>query len=145
MIQTGLPYTPELMKDISEQGAIVDMSSINFPEGVENSTRTVFIYLRNTGFKNIVLDLLKMHEIWLKTDPGQNLASYPVLKLRGCGELDGREIKDLGKLINGTQKLEHKGNATLFMANGLPVWDVALANSVYETAKTNQIGTWLSL
>ena len=59
MIQTGLPYTPELMKDISKQGAIVDMSSINFPEGVENSTRTVFIYLRNTGFKNIVLDFSK--------------------------------------------------------------------------------------
>lgn len=59
MIQTGLPYIPELMKDISEQGAIVDMSSINFPEGVENSTRTVFIYLRNTGFKNIVLDFTK--------------------------------------------------------------------------------------
>ena len=59
MIQTGLPYIPELMKDISEQGAIVDMSSINFPEGVENSIRTVFIYLRNTGFKNIVLDFTK--------------------------------------------------------------------------------------
>lgn len=95
--------------------------------------------------KNIVFDLLRMHEIWLKTDPGQNLATYPILRLREQGMLEGHEIKELGKLINGTQTLAHQGSTTLFMANGLPVWDVALAYSVYETAKENQIGTWLSL
>ena len=130
---TAVPPLPVIRPEWIKPGSLVEISClVDYPKELLEG-------------KNIVLDLLKMHEIWLKTDPGQNLASYPVLKLRGCGELDGREIKDLGKLINGTQKLEHKGNATLFMANGLPVWDVALANSVYETAKTNQIGTWLSL
>lgn len=59
MINTGLPYEQDQMKEISEKGAIVDMSAINFPEGIENSIRTVFIYLRNTGFKNITLDFSK--------------------------------------------------------------------------------------
>ena len=57
MLNTGLPYDLNLMNDISEQGAIVDMNNINFPGIPENlKIKTSFIFLRNTGFENISLD-----------------------------------------------------------------------------------------
>lgn len=60
MIETGLPYNMDLMDQISQEGALVDMSSVSFP-GIteENKIRTCFIYLRNTGFKGIKLDFSK--------------------------------------------------------------------------------------
>lgn len=60
MIHTGLPYDFEQMEEIRENGAIVDMSDIDFP-GIkqEEQSKTVFIFLRNTGFSNIKLDFSK--------------------------------------------------------------------------------------
>lgn len=128
---TAIPPLPVVRQEWVKPGALVEISClVDYP-------------LELLKGRNIVLDLLRMHEVWLKTDPGQNLATYPVLELRERGLLDGGEIKELGKLINGTQTLEHEGGSTIFMANGLPVWDVALAYSVFEQAKENGIGTWL--
>lgn len=56
MLKTGLPYNMDNMNYIKENGAIVDMSNINFP-GIDkkNNAKTSFIFLRNTGF-NVILD-----------------------------------------------------------------------------------------
>ena len=56
MIKTSLPYDIAMMSTIAQEGAIVDMSRINFP-GIaqEEQIRTAFIFMRNTGF-NVTLD-----------------------------------------------------------------------------------------
>lgn len=57
MIYTGLPYSFHDMPTIVSDGAIVDMSDLHFPSVPEDKqTRTAFIFLRNTNFKNIQLD-----------------------------------------------------------------------------------------
>lgn len=59
MITTGLPYDFNMMEDIATNGAIVDMSLINFPTVLaEDQKRTAFIFLRNTGF-DVKLDFSK--------------------------------------------------------------------------------------
>lgn len=58
MIQTGLPYDMQSMEDIEKEGAIVDLSKINFPSiEKEKQAKTALIFLRNTGFENIKLDM----------------------------------------------------------------------------------------
>lgn len=59
MLTTGLPYDMGSMDEIKNDGAIVDMSNINFP-GIpeERIYKTTFIFLRNTGF-NVILDFSK--------------------------------------------------------------------------------------
>lgn len=51
MIKSGLPYDQDLFENISNNGAIIDMSKN------ELDIRTSFIYLRNTNFDNITFDL----------------------------------------------------------------------------------------
>jgi hypothetical protein len=60
MINTGLPYKLEEITEISETGAAVDMSDVNFP-GIDDDKQiaTALIFLRNTGFKNVSLDFSK--------------------------------------------------------------------------------------
>jgi hypothetical protein len=50
MIITKLPYEEDMFEDISNNGAIIDMSKN------ELDIRTTFIYLRNTNFNNIKFD-----------------------------------------------------------------------------------------
>lgn len=59
MKRTGLPYDMGEMDEIKNNGAIVDMSDINFP-GIptEKIQRTTFIFFRNTGF-DVKLDFSK--------------------------------------------------------------------------------------
>ena len=59
-IYTGLPYDFSQMTLIAENGAIIDLSNINYP-GItqEENIRTTYIYLRNTGYENIDLDFSK--------------------------------------------------------------------------------------
>ena len=57
MLKTGLPYNLDEMDTIANNGAIVDMNNINFPGIPEDKKiRTIYIYLRNTGFNNIEMD-----------------------------------------------------------------------------------------
>lgn len=57
MIRTGLPYKFDEMQQIQNEGAVVDMSDINYPSiSKEDNVKTTYIYLRNTGFDNISLD-----------------------------------------------------------------------------------------
>lgn len=52
MIKTGLPYSNTDMEKVYSEGAIVDMSSIKFPNIEEkDNARTSIIYLRNTNYK----------------------------------------------------------------------------------------------
>lgn len=130
---TAIPPLPCVEPEQIKPGALVEISClVDYPQHLLNGT-------------NIVVDLLRMHEIWYKTDPGQNLATYGVLEKMYRGELPREEIKELGKIISGTQDFVRGNRTTVFMANGLPVWDVALAHAVYQTAKENQIGSELPL
>lgn len=130
---TAIPPFPNITPELIKPGALVEISClVDYPERLLQQS-------------NIVMDLLRMHEIWYKTDPGQNLATYRVLEKVYRGELAREEICDLGKIVNGTQRLQPGKYTTLFMANGLPVWDVALACSVYQRAKADGIGTELPL
>jgi len=57
MIRTTLPYKFEDMVEIGDNGAIVDMSVLNFDNIVkEKQVKAAYIFLRNTSFKNIRLD-----------------------------------------------------------------------------------------
>lgn len=130
---TAIPPFPNVDPELIKHGALVEISClVDYPDRLLYGT-------------NIVVDLLRMHEIWYKTDPSQNLATYGVLEKMYRGEIPREKIKELGKIINGTQKFVRGNQTTIFMANGLPVWDVALAYTVYQTAKEHQIGTELPL
>lgn len=52
-IRTGVPYNPDDMAEIYENGAIVDLSKVNFPtcKSLEENMHALFVYLRNTGYK----------------------------------------------------------------------------------------------
>lgn len=52
--RTGLPYDLSQMDLIRNNGAIVDMNNINFPN-VDNQVNVAFIFLRNTDY-NVTLD-----------------------------------------------------------------------------------------
>lgn len=57
MIHTGLPYDMDILGNIDNEGAVVDMSNLNYP-GIqkEDNVRVSYIYLRNTAFNNVTLD-----------------------------------------------------------------------------------------
>ena len=57
MIHTGLPYDMDILGNIDNEGAIVNMSNLNYP-GIqkEDNVRVSYIYLRNTAFNNVTLD-----------------------------------------------------------------------------------------
>lgn len=57
MIHTGLPYDMDILSNIDNEGAVVDMSNLNYP-GIqkEDNVRVSYIYLRNTAFNNVTLD-----------------------------------------------------------------------------------------
>lgn len=59
-IVTNLPYSEELEPEIAENGAIVDLSKFFFPHQLmSDPIKTAFIYLRNTGYCNLVFDFSK--------------------------------------------------------------------------------------
>lgn len=131
---TAIPPLPWIEPACLKKDALVEISSlVDYPLALLKET-------------NLVVDLLRMHEIWYKTDPGQNLATYPVIKQIQEGNLiPGQDVKELGKIVCSTQSTPRDGRPILFMANGLPVWDIALAYSVYQAAKEQKIGTLLPL
>lgn len=53
MIKTGLPYSKDIIAEVYENGAEVDLSVLRFPDlkTVEDEMHAVFVYLRNTGYK----------------------------------------------------------------------------------------------
>lgn len=61
MIRTGIPYGPEIMQQVYEEGAIVDLSRVRFPTCVtqQEQMHSLFVYLRNTGF-NVQFDFTEM-------------------------------------------------------------------------------------
>lgn len=60
-IRTGVPYKPEEMARIYEEGAIVDLSRVNFPtcKTTEENMHALFVYLRNTGY-DVTFDFTEM-------------------------------------------------------------------------------------
>lgn len=61
MIRTGVPYKPEEMEEIYLNGAIVDLSKVNFPtcKTLKENMHALFVYLRNTGY-NVDFDFREM-------------------------------------------------------------------------------------
>lgn len=64
MINTGLPYDTSIINDVKNNGALIDMSNINFPN-INNDIRVSYIYLRNTDF-NVELDFTKCNSEFKK-------------------------------------------------------------------------------
>ena len=60
-IRTGVPYKPDEMAEIYENGAVVDLSKVNFPtcKSLEENMHALFVYLRNTGYK-VTFDYTEM-------------------------------------------------------------------------------------
>lgn len=59
MLETGLPYDFDIMEQIEQEGAIVDLSQTSYPN-ITDVEKTTLIYLRNTDLKNIDLDFSKL-------------------------------------------------------------------------------------
>lgn len=72
MIKTGLPYDINMMEDIRNNGAIVDMNDLQFPSiSDDRKIKTALVYLRNTGF-NVELDFTNVS----KEDKFEYLRQY---------------------------------------------------------------------
>ena len=72
-IRTGVPYKPEEMARIYEEGAIVDLSRVNFPtcKTTEENMHALFVYLRNTGY-DVTFDFTESTKFFL---PGTIITS----------------------------------------------------------------------
>lgn len=108
-IRTGVPYKPEEMAKIYEEGAIVDLSRINFPTctSIEENMHALFVYLRNTGYE-VTFDFTEMSyeqkvaliKEYLNTDIDYNI---PVLNTTWLSILYaclGERIKGMESILN---------------------------------------------
>ena len=86
MLKTRIPYNIELIEEIKENGAIVDLSSPDFP-GIapDKQLRTTLVFLRNTGFE-VRLDFSKCSY--------KEKRDYLILYLKEKIEIKNREFAD---------------------------------------------------
>lgn len=96
---------------------------------------------------NVVLDKFKTHDIWWKTDPGLDLPTFAFFRMAEKGEYDLKQLMDMGDIVDGKVAKERydNGKTTIFMAEGMVVWDIAWAYTVYQNALKLGIGTELKL
>lgn len=61
MLRTGLPYKESDIATAYEEGAIIDLSKVNFPtcKTLQENMHAMFVYLRNTGY-NVQFDFIEM-------------------------------------------------------------------------------------
>lgn len=61
MIRSGLPYGEDIISQVYEEGAYVDLSKVKFPtlKTTYENMKAAITYLRNTGYK-VVLDFSEM-------------------------------------------------------------------------------------
>lgn len=112
-VVTGLPYDINLMIErIQNEGAIVDVSQINFPNAtsIDQQVRTTLIYLRNTNFPNTTLDFSHVpqdqFQYWLKGYITSDITfSVP--------ELNEMWLYVLGYYLSGTNYSDYITNETL--------------------------------
>lgn len=112
-VVTGLPYDINLMIErIQNEGAIVDVSQINFPNttSIDQQVRTTLIYLRNTNFPNTTLDFSRVpqdqFQYWLKGYITSDITfSVP--------ELNEMWLYVLGYYLSGTNYCDYITNETL--------------------------------
>lgn len=112
-VVTGLPYDINLMIErIQNEGAIVDVSQINFPNAtsIDQQVRTTLIYLRNTNFPNTTLDFSHVpqdqFQYWLKGYITSDITfSVP--------ELNEMWLHVLGYYLSGTNYSDYITNETL--------------------------------
>ena len=112
-VVTGLPYDINLMIErIQNEGAIVDVSQINFPNitSIDQQVRTTLIYLRNTNFPNTTLDFSHVaqdqFQYWLKGYITSDITfSVP--------ELNEMWLHVLGYYLSGTNNCDYITNETL--------------------------------
>jgi len=95
---------------------------------------------------NVVMDKLLMHKVWHESDPDLFLPSVPVLKMIEAGRLSEEHIMDLADIVAGKhQGRYNNGKTTMFLASGMPVWDVAWACQIYRNALARGLGQKLKL
>lgn len=120
MLRTGLPYDFEKMNEIEENGAVVDMHDLQFP--ASNQIRTAFIFLRNTGYKNIKHDFSNCSE--------QEKAEYLRQYLTTDIEVSIPEL--LNGLKDVAYKLLHKKHQNIFFKDESFSEDKELMEAVME-------------
>ena len=108
-IRTGVPYKPEEMAKIYEEGAVVDLSQINFPtcNTLKENMHALFVYLRNTGY-NVEFDFTEMNYeskvALLKEYLDTNIEyDIPILNTTWLSVLYaclGERIKDMESILN---------------------------------------------
>ena len=61
MIRSGLPYGEDIISQVYEEGAVVDLSRVKFPtlNTTYDNMKAAITYLRNTGYK-VQLDFSEM-------------------------------------------------------------------------------------
>ena len=90
---------------------------------------------------NLVLDQIKMHQAWYDNDKENHLSSYELMCMLEDGSLKRDQIMNLGDIVCGMGTGKYRnGKTTMFIANGLPSWDVAWAYQVYLNAKKKGLG-----
>lgn len=113
---------------------------------IETSSFTDLDHDLLTG-SNIVVDKFKTHDIWWKTDPALDLPTFEFFRMAEKGEFDLSSIMDMGDIVAG--KIDpnryDNGKTTIFMAEGMIVWDLCWAYTVYQNALKQGIGTDLKL
>lgn len=126
---------PHVRKEWVKPGSLVETSS--FTDLDKELLQT----------SNIVWDKYKMHDIWYKTVPSLDLPTYEFFRMAERGEFDLSTLMDLGDILEGQYPASRydNGNTTIFMAEGMPVWDVAWAYQVYQNALKLGLGTDLQL
>jgi len=99
---------------------------------------------------NLVLDNVKMHEAWREwfdnIERENYLSSFRMLKMIDEGKLKKENILNLGEIVENAQlSTFDKEKRTVFVANGMPVEDVAWGYQIYKNALEKGIGQKLTL
>jgi len=96
---------------------------------------------------NIVLDSKKMERLWYGIEPDLDLPSFHVIQFVDEGKIPEEKIVDLGAVVDGDADPQYynNGKPTVFIAMGMPVYDVAIAWSIYKEALKQGLGTKLKL
>lgn len=136
-IRTGVPYKPEEMAKIYEEGAIVDLSKINFPtcNTLKENMHALFVYLRNTGY-NVDFDFTEMSyeqkvallKEYLDTNIEFNI---PVLNTTWLSVLYaclGERIKDMESILNDLELVTMQAAEFKYIEN---IWKFLVSLPLY--------------
>lgn len=84
---------------------------------------------------NLIMDHLKLHDIWREADPEADIPTFEVIDQIEKGRLSRSDITNFGDIISGkTPAIRQNGKPAIFYWMGMSVFDVALAEELYQNA-----------